>query len=151
MLEVFDGLSKQDKKRVLMQGKYSNGEILRLHRKRIDRGDGSVIFGLSSFAEGIDLPGDYCRHVVVVKLPFSVPKDPLMEARSEWIEAMGGNAFFDIALPSASLRLNQACGRLLRKETDSGLVTILDRRIISKSYGSKLLDALPPFSVDLCY
>ena len=151
MLEVFDGLSKQDKKRVLMQGKYSNGEILRLHRKRIDRGDGSVIFGLSSFAEGIDLPGDYCRHVVVVKLPFAVPKDPLMEARSEWIEAMGGNAFFDIALPSASLRLNQACGRLLRKETDSGVVTILDRRIISKSYGSRLLDALPPFSMDLCY
>ena len=151
MLEVFDGLSKQDRKLVLMQGQYSNRELLRLHRRRIDRGDGSVIFGLSSFAEGIDLPGDYCRHVVVVKLPFAVPEDPLMEARSEWIEAMGGNAFFDIVLPSASLRLNQACGRLLRKETDSGVVTILDRRIISKSYGSKLLAALPPFSMDLCF
>ena len=150
MLEVFEGLSEQDVKFVLMQGQYSVGEILRLHRERIDRGDCSVIFGLASFAEGIDLPGDYCRHVVVVKLPFAVPKDPLLEARSEWIESKGGNAFFDIALPFASLRLNQACGRLLRKETDSGVVTILDRRIVTKRYGSKLLDALPPFSVDLC-
>ncbi len=149
MLEVFEGMSKQDGKLVLMQGQYPNGEILRLHKERIDQGDCSVIFGLASFAEGIDLPGDYCRHVVVVKLPFAVPKDPLLEARSEWIEAMGGNAFYDIALPFASLRLNQACGRLLRKESDSGIVTILDRRIISKRYGSKLLDALPPFSLDL--
>ena len=86
----------------------------------------------------------------MVKLPFAVPKDPLLEARSEWIEAKGGNAFFDIALPLASLRLNQACGRLLRKETDSGVVTILDRRIVTKRYGSKLLDSLPPFSIDLC-
>jgi ATP-dependent DNA helicase DinG len=104
---------------------------------------------VASFAEGVDLPGNYCRHVVIVKLPFAVPNDPLQEALSEWVEHRGGNAFFDIALPTASLRLTQACGRLLRTETDTGSVTILDRRIVSKRYGMQLLNALPPFARDL--
>jgi ATP-dependent DNA helicase DinG len=83
--------------------------------------------------------------VVIAKLPFAVPDDPLLEALSEWIEARGGNSFFDIALPIASLRLVQACGRLLRTETDTGTVTILDKRLITKRYGNQLLNGLPPF------
>ncbi|MGB2218415.1 MAG: helicase C-terminal domain-containing protein, partial [Porticoccaceae bacterium] len=64
---------------------------------------------------------------------------------AEWIEGQGGNSFFDISLPVASLRLIQACGRLLRTETDTGTVSILDKRLVSKRYGAQLLDALPPF------
>ena len=101
--------------------------------------------GLASFAEGVDLPGDYCKHVVIAKLPFAVPDDPLQEALAEWIEDNGGNSFFDISLPIASLRLIQACGRLLRTETDTGTVTILDKRLVTKRYGTQLINALPPF------
>jgi ATP-dependent DNA helicase DinG len=130
---------------LLVQGELPVAEIIARHRERIDRSESSVIFGLASFAEGIDLPGDYCRHVIIAKLPFAVPDDPVQEARSEWIQAGGGNAFRTLSLADACLRLVQACGRLLRTEEDSGRITILDRRLISKSYGRELLAALPPF------
>jgi ATP-dependent DNA helicase DinG len=145
MEQVFDDLPKDLTKFVLIQGQYSNREMIRLHKERIDQGNTSVLLGLASFAEGVDLPGDYCRHVIIAKLPFAVPNDPLQQALAEWIEVNGGNSFFDISLPLASLRLIQAAGRLLRTETDEGTVTILDKRLVSKRYGSQLLDALPPF------
>jgi len=145
MQEVYDRLDTELQKISLIQGQYSNREMVRLHKERIDQGKTSVLIGLASFAEGVDLPGNYCQHVVIAKLPFMVPDDPLHEALSEWIEDNGGNSFFDIALPIASLRLIQACGRLLRTETDTGAVSILDKRLLSKRYGSQLLDALPPF------
>jgi ATP-dependent DNA helicase DinG len=133
---------------LLVQGELPvAGDDLR-HRTRVDDSERSVIFGLASFAEGIDLPGDYCRHVIIAKLPFAVPDDPVQEARAEWIQAGGGNAFRTLSLADACLRLVQACGRLLRTEADSGRVTILDRRLISKSYGRELLAALPPFGRD---
>jgi ATP-dependent DNA helicase DinG len=145
MEQVFDELPKDLKKFILIQGQYSNREIIRLHKERIDQGNTSVLLGLASFAEGVDLPGDYCCHVVIAKLPFAVPNEPLQQALAEWVEVNGGNSFFDISLPMASLRLIQAAGRLLRTETDEGVVTILDKRLLSKRYGSQLLDALPPF------
>ena len=145
MQQVYEGLDRELQKIILIQGQYSNRELVRLHKERIDQGDSSVLMGLASFAEGVDLPGDYCKHVVIAKLPFVVPDDPLHEALSEWIEQNGGNAFFDLSLPIASLRLIQACGRLLRTETDTGTVSILDKRLLTKRYGSQLLDALPPF------
>lgn len=145
MDEVFDRLDTDLQKICLVQGKYSNREMVRLHKERVDQGKTSVLIGLASFAEGVDLPGDYCKHVIIAKLPFMVPDDPLHEALSEWIEDKGGNSFFDIALPIASLRLIQACGRLLRTESDTGIVSILDKRLITKRYGGQLIDALPPF------
>ena len=145
MDEVCDRLDSDTQNISLVQGKYSNREMVRLHKERIDQGKTSVLIGLASFAEGVDLPGDYCKHVVIAKLPFMVPDDPLHEALSEWIEDKGGNSFFDIALPIASLRLIQACGRLLRTENDTGAVSILDKRLLTKRYGGQLLDALPPF------
>ena len=145
MDEVYDRLDSALQNISLVQGKYSNREMVRLHKERVDQGKTSVLIGLASFAEGVDLPGDYCKHVVIAKLPFMVPDDPLHEALSEWVEGKGGNSFFDIALPIASLRLIQACGRLLRTETDTGAVTILDKRLLTKRYGRQLLDALPPF------
>jgi len=145
MQEVYDRLDTELQKISLIQGQYSNREMVRLHKERINQGKTSVLIGLASFAEGVDLPGNYCKHVVIAKLPFMVPDDPLHEALAEWIEDNGGNSFFDIALPIASLRLIQACGRLLRTETDTGAVSILDKRLLTKRYGSQLLDALPPF------
>ncbi len=149
MQEVYNQISTELRRDVLMQGQFSHSEIRRIHVKRVDSDSRSIIFGLATFSEGIDLPGDYCRHVVIAKLPFSVPNEPQHEALCEWIESEGGNAFFDISLPTASLRLNQACGRLLRNETDTGTVTVLDRRLVSKRYGSQLLDSLPPFARQL--
>ena len=130
---------------VLCQDDFQKSQLVKYHRQRIDKGEGSIIFGLASFAEGVDLPGDYCKHVIIAKLPFMVPDDPLHEALSEWVEGKGGNSFFDIALPIASLRLIQACGRLLRTESDTGTVSILDKRLLTKRYGGQLMDALPPF------
>jgi len=145
MEQVFEELDKDLQKEIIMQGQFSNREMVRLHKERIDQGRTSVLMGLASFAEGVDLPGDYCKHVVIAKLPFAVPDDPLHEALSEWVEEKGGNSFFDISLPIASLRLIQACGRLLRTESDTGTVTILDKRLVTKRYGGQLLNALPPF------
>jgi ATP-dependent DNA helicase DinG len=106
----------------------------------------SYLLGLQSFAEGVDLPGDYCLQVIIAKLPFSVPNDPVGATQQEWIEANGGNAFAELMVPQAALRLTQAAGRLLRTEQDRGVVTILDERLVTKGYGRKLIEALPPFS-----
>ena len=149
MLEVYQGLSGDFGERILMQGDYSKQEIMRRHRECIDSGRGSVIFGLASFAEGVDLPGDYCRHVVIAKIPFAVPNSPLEAALAEWVEAQGRNAFMEISVPDAALRLVQASGRLLRTEEDTGRVTLMDRRILTRRYGSAILNSLPPFKRQL--
>ncbi|NCF19887.1 MAG: ATP-dependent DNA helicase DinG [Haliea sp.] len=149
MLDVYQGISAELGDRLLMQGDYSKQEILRRHREAIDAGRGSVIFGLASFAEGVDLPGDYCRHVVIAKIPFAVPDSPLEAALAEWVEAQGRNAFMEISVPDAALRLVQASGRLLRTEQDTGRVTLMDRRIVTRRYGRAILDSLPPFKREL--
>jgi ATP-dependent DNA helicase DinG len=149
MLEVFQGLDSGLRELTLMQGDYSKQEILRRHREAIDAGRGSVIFGLASFAEGVDLPGGYCCHVVIAKIPFAVPDSPLEAALAEWVEAQGRNAFMEISVPDAALRLVQASGRLLRTEQDAGRVTLMDRRILTRRYGRAILDSLPPFRREL--
>ncbi len=149
MLDVFEGLPSDWQDRILLQGDKSKQETLKSHKRHIDEGRGSVLFGLASFAEGVDLPGDYCRHVVIAKIPFAVPDDPVDAALSEWIEARGGNPFMEISVPDAAVKLVQACGRLLRCETDTGTVSLLDRRIVSKRYGKAILNSLPPFTRDI--
>lgn len=145
MEEVYEALPVEWRDRVVLQGSYSKQEVLRLHREAVDAGRGSVIFGLASFAEGVDLPGIYCSHVVIAKIPFAVPDQPVESALAEWIEARGGNPFMDITVPDAAVKLVQASGRLLRTETDSGRITLLDRRIVSRRYGRAMLDSLPPY------
>lgn len=142
---VFEALPPEWQFRILMQDQRSKQEILAEHRRRIDDGTGSIIFGLASFAEGVDLPGDYCRHVLIAKIPFAVPDNPVEAALAEWIEARGGNAFMELSVPDAALKLVQACGRLIRTEMDSGVVTIMDRRLLTKRYGKAILNSLPAF------
>ncbi|NQZ31937.1 MAG: ATP-dependent DNA helicase DinG [Oceanospirillaceae bacterium] len=142
---VIDSMSSALKEKIMAQGELSKNEILRRHRKKIDDGLSSVIFGLASFSEGVDLPGDYLKQVIITKLPFGVPDDPVDATMSEWIENSGGNAFMQLTVPATSMRLTQAVGRLLRSESDTGEVILLDRRVVTRRYGRQLLDALPPF------
>ena len=147
--EVVDELGPRFESELLIQGVMSKAEILDAHRQRIDSGKSSTIFGLASFAEGVDLPGDYCGHVIIAKLPFSAPDDPIDAAHAELLESAGQNPFMVLTVPSAALRLLQACGRLLRTETDSGVITLLDRRIVTKRYGRAILDTLPRYQFDI--
>ncbi|UYG01458.1 ATP-dependent DNA helicase DinG [Halomonas sp. GD1P12] len=142
---VEKALTEKARERVLAQDALPKRELIERHRAAVDRREGSIIFGLASFAEGIDLPGHYLTHVVITRLPFAVPDDPVGATLAEWIESQGGNPFMRISVPDASIKLVQACGRLIRKESDQGVITLLDRRVITRRYGQALLDALPPF------
>jgi ATP-dependent DNA helicase DinG len=102
-----------------------------------------VLLGVSSFWEGVDVPGDPLRGIIVTKLPFKVPTEPLTAARIEAIDRDGGNSFMDYVLPHAALRLKQGFGRLIRSTTDRGAVVLLDRRILEKGYGRYFLGTLP--------
>jgi ATP-dependent DNA helicase DinG len=104
----------------------------------------AVLLGTSSFWEGVDVPGDALRGLLIAKLPFRVPTEPITAARCEAIVANGGDAFAEYLIPHASLRLKQGFGRLIRSATDRGAVLIADSRIVSKAYGQVLIDALPP-------
>lgn len=134
---------------LLVQGEQSKRIILESHKEKIDSNKGSLLMGLASFAEGVDLPGKYLTHVVIAKIPFSVPDDPVDATLSEWIQKRGGNPFMEISIPDASLKLVQATGRLLRSEADEGEICILDKRLITKRYGPNLLDSLPPYRREL--
>ncbi|MEZ9780809.1 ATP-dependent DNA helicase DinG [Vibrio cyclitrophicus] len=134
-----------------VQGDSSRTEILKKHKKLIEQGKTSVLFGTGSFSEGLDLPGELLENLVITKIPFGVPTSPVEQAHSEYIESRGGNPFMQITVPEASKKLIQSVGRLLRKERDSGKVTILDRRIVTKRYGKSLLDSLPPFKRTIEY
>ncbi len=106
-----------------------------------------VLLGVSSFWEGVDVPGDPLRGIILTKLPFKVPTEPLTAARIEAIERDGGSSFMEYVLPHAALRLKQGFGRLIRAATDRGAVAILDRRILEKGYGRYFLGTLPPAPV----
>jgi len=103
----------------------------------------SVLFGTSSFWEGVDVQGEALSNVIVVKLPFSVPTHPVVEARIEDIQNKGGNPFMEYNLPEAIIKLKQGFGRLIRTKNDIGIVVILDPRIKTKFYGKSFIDSLP--------
>ncbi len=124
----------------MRQGEDEKGRLLEAFRQDIT----SVLFATDSFWEGVDAPGETLSLVIICKLPFRVPTDPVQMARSEAAEKRGGNSFMEISLPEAVIRLKQGFGRLIRHSDDRGAVVILDSRIVTKRYGGLFVTSLPP-------
>jgi len=109
----------------------------------------SVLFGLDSFWQGVDVPGESLQNVIITRMPFAVPDHPLIEARVEAIEARGGNAFMEFNLPEAILKFRQGVGRLIRTADDHGIICVLDNRVLTKRYGQGFIKALPEMEVEI--
>ncbi len=124
---------------VLKQGDGDRARLL----NRFTADVSSVLFATDSFWEGVDAPGDTLRMVIICRLPFKVPTDPVMMARTEALDRATGNSFGAYALPTAVMRLKQGFGRLMRRQTDHGVVVILDPRVVRKSYGAAFIASLP--------
>jgi len=130
---------------VLVQGQLPKRVLMARFRQAGERGGpGCVLVASASFWEGVDLPGDALQLVVIDKLPFPPPGDPLVEARCRRLESEGRSAFADYSVPEAAVALKQGAGRLIRSETDRGVVVICDVRLVTMGYGRRLLAALPP-------
>ncbi len=132
---------------VQMQGERSRPELLKEHSRRVTKGERSIIFGLQSFGEGIDLPGELCEHVLIDKLPFTPPTSPVEEALAEWLTTQGRDPFAEIAVPRAAMKLAQWAGRGVRTVTDRAIITVCDTRLATMRYGRDILAGLPPFPV----
>ena len=117
--------------RVMKQGEDDNGKLLEAFKKENE----SVLFATDSFWQGVDIPGESLSQVIIVKLPFTVPNDPVFVARAEAIEKRGGSSFMELSVPEAVIKFRQGIGRLIRRSDDKGVVVVLDRRIYEKKYG----------------
>lgn len=130
---------------VLAQGDLPKRVLIeRFRQGSADGKPGCILVASASFWEGIDVPGDALQMVIIDKLPFPPPNDPMAEARSRHLEAQGRSAFNDYFLPEAAVALKQGAGRLIRRETDQGVLVVCDTRLVSMGYGRRLLKALPP-------
>lgn len=136
MEKVAELMPAAQRKLMLVQGEGAKQKMIDEHLRRTAAGEGSVLFGLNSFGEGLDLPGEACTTVVITQVPFAVPTDPQTSTLSEWFESRGLNAFNLIAIPHALRTLTQFSGRLIRTSTDTGRVIILDSRLLTRRYAS---------------
>lgn len=130
---------------VLVQGQGPKRRLMERFREGAEQGGmGCILVASASFWEGFDVPGDALQLVVIDKLPFPPPNDPLVEARSQRLECLGKSSFSDYSLPEAAVALKQGAGRLIRSENDRGLLVVCDPRLTGMSYGKRLMSSLPP-------
>lgn len=131
---------------LLIQGTgMSRSRLLNQFQKDIN----SVLFGLDSFWMGVDVPGESLSNLIMTRLPFQVPSHPVVQAKMEFIEQNGGNSFFEYSLPEAILKFRQGVGRLIRHNTDQGIIAILDNRIINKTYGKYFLNSIDECEIEI--
>ncbi len=147
MRQAVDALSTAMRANVLVQTTLPRPTLLARHRDAVELGEPSIIFGMQSFGEGLDLPGALCESLFITKLPFAPPDDPVGEARAEWLRASGRNPFNELVVPATAIRLAQWVGRAIRTEEDQAHVYCYDRRLVGTSYGQQLIKGLPPFSL----
>ena len=143
MDQVFGRLQDLSSKFVLLkQGEIPTSQMIRRFKETP-----AVIFGTNSFWQGVDVPGDALKSVIITKLPFDVPNEPLTEARIEDLRRCSIDPFSHYQIPRAIIQLKQGFGRLIRKQSDTGVVSILDSRMVNRGYGKQFLDSLPPCKV----
>ena len=147
MRQAVDALSTSMRNQVLVQTALPRQTLLARHREAVEMGEPSIIFGMQSFGEGLDLPGALCESLFITKLPFAPPDDPVGEARAEWLRSSGRNPFNELVVPATAIRLAQWVGRAIRTEEDKAHVYCYDRRLTTTSYGQLLIKGLPPFTL----
>jgi ATP-dependent DNA helicase DinG len=147
MRQAVDALSTAMRPQVLVQTALPRPTLLARHRDAVALGEPSIIFGMQSFGEGLDLPGALCESLFITKLPFAPPDDPVGEARAEWLRSSGRNPFNELVVPATAIRLAQWVGRAIRTEEDRAHVYCYDRRLVATSYGQQLIKGLPPFTL----
>ena len=139
MNALFELVSSRVNYPCFVQGSMSKAGLLDKFRETSN----AVLFATSSFWQGVDVQGDQLSCVIIDKLPFAVPSDPIVAARSRFIDENGGKSFFDYSVPQAVITLKQGIGRLIRSRTDRGVIAILDPRLRTKGYGKDFLQSLP--------
>lgn len=142
MRKVVPVLKRRFGSAVLVQREMAIGRLVDAHKRRVDAGFTSILCGLATLAEGLDLPGNYCTHVMIVALPFSVPTTPIEQ---ELQNELGDRYFGERAMPDCLTKLIQMVGRLIRREGDRGRITVFDKRLSATRWGRKLMSSLPPF------
>jgi len=143
MNEMFERVASQIDYPCFVQGSASKGALLKKFRSTPN----AVLFATSSFWQGVDVRGEQLSCVIIDKLPFAVPSDPVVAARQRYIEEQGGSSFYEYSVPQAIISLKQGLGRLIRSTTDRGVLAVLDPRLRTKMYGQTFLQSLPPCSV----
>ena len=146
MRQAVDALPSALRSKVLVQNTMPRFALLNKHREQVEAGQASIIFGMQSFGEGLDLTGALCSSLFITKLPFAPPDDPVGEARAEWLRSSGRNPFTDLVVPATAIRLAQWVGRAIRTEHDQAQVYCYDRRLCVTSYGQQIQKSLPDFS-----
>ncbi len=147
MRQAVEALSTYMRDQVLVQTALPRQTLLKRHREAVEMGEPSIIFGMQSFGEGLDLPGALCESLFITKLPFAPPDDPVGEARSEWLRSSGRNPFNELVVPATAIRLAQWVGRAIRTEEDQAHVYCYDKRLTGTNYGQQLIKGLPPFTL----
>ena len=143
MNEMFERVASQIDYPCLVQGSAAKGELLKKFRSTPN----AVLFATSSFWQGVDVRGEQLSCVIIDKLPFAVPSDPIVAARQHHIEDQGGSSFYEYSVPQAIISLKQGLGRLIRSTSDRGVLAVLDPRLRTKMYGRTFLQSLPPCRV----